>query len=134
MTRVSQRTATPIRFAASLETIDTSTIVRLPEQASRQLPSRGQVVVQGSINGHDFRTVLEPDGLKGHWLRIDQERRRAARRDVGDLLRVELEPAPDWPEPDVTPDLAEALAGAPQRIHEIWQDITPMARSEWARG
>jgi hypothetical protein len=133
MTRVSQRTATPIRFAASLETIDTSTIVRLPEQASRQLPSRGQVVVQGSINGYDFRTVLEPDGLKGHWLRIDEHLRRAARLGDADILRVTLEPAPDWPEPDVPPDLAEALTSAPQRIREIWQDITPMARWEWVR-
>jgi hypothetical protein len=54
-----------IRFDATPRTIDKSTILRLPEKASRKLPSRGQVAVQGTINGHRFQTVLEPDGNFG---------------------------------------------------------------------
>ena len=30
-------------------------------------------------------------------------------------------------------DLAAALAAAPARIRNVWQDITPMARWEWVR-
>ncbi len=67
---MTQRTGTPrIRFDATLSTIDQWTIVRLPEKASAKLPSRGQVAVQGTINGHEFKTVLEPDGSGGHWMR-----------------------------------------------------------------
>ncbi|HKV88669.1 MAG TPA: DUF1905 domain-containing protein, partial [Candidatus Dormibacteraeota bacterium] len=73
-----------IRFEATADAIDRWTIVRLPERASAKLPSRGQVAVRGTINGHEFETVLEPDGAGGHWLRIDARLRRAAALRVGD--------------------------------------------------
>jgi hypothetical protein len=122
---------TAIRFEAQLSAIDTSTIVRLPADASAQLPSRGQVAVKGSINGRDFQTVVEPDGMRGHWLRVDQDLQQGA--EVGDAVTVEVIPVAEWPEPDVPADLAAALAGAPQEIRDIWDDITPMARWEWVR-
>jgi hypothetical protein len=105
----------------------------LPEDASACLPSRGQVAVQGSLNGHGFETVLEPDGLKGHWLRVDQDLQRAAGIAVGDTVSLVIEPRPDWPEPDVPSDLASALTAAPSKIQDMWDDITPMARWEWVR-
>ena len=134
MSVVSQRTGTAtVRFEARLCTIDTSTILRLPEEASRRLPSRGQVAVQGSINGWEFRTVLEPDGLKGHWMKVDQELRQAAEVGAAGSVSVVIEATRDWPEPDVPPDLAAAVRVAPQKIRDIWNDITPMARWEWVR-
>jgi hypothetical protein len=61
-----QRRGTPtIRFDATLRTIDKWVILRLPKEASGKLPSRGQVAVQGTINGQRFQTVLEPDGHFG---------------------------------------------------------------------
>jgi hypothetical protein len=134
MISVTQRTATAtIRFTATPDTIDASTVMRLPEEASRLLASRGQVAVRGSINGHEFRTVLEPDGVKGHWMKIDPALRQAAHIGRGDTVNVTVQATPDWPEPDIPPDLAAALAGAPQQIRDIWNDITPMARWEWVR-
>lgn len=130
---MSQRVGTAIRFAARVSAIDSSTILRLPKEASGRLPSRGQVAVQGSINGQKFRTVLEPDGLKGHWMNIDQELQRAADLGTGDLVDVAIEVTRDWPEPELPSDLATALAAAPQKIQDIWTDITPMARWEWVR-
>ncbi|HJY65977.1 MAG TPA: DUF1905 domain-containing protein, partial [Streptosporangiaceae bacterium] len=63
---MTQRTkGAAIRFDATLSTIGTSTVVRLPETASKVLPSRGQVAVRGTINGVEFGTVLEPDGHSG---------------------------------------------------------------------
>jgi hypothetical protein len=61
-----------IRFDAAVYELAGSTLLRLPDRASRKLRSRGQVAVHGSINGHDFDTVLEPDGRSGHWMRIDE--------------------------------------------------------------
>jgi hypothetical protein len=131
---MSQRTAvSTIRFDATLYTIDKWTILRLPEKASGKLPSRGQVAVQGTINGHGFRTVLEPDGYLGHWMRIDGTLQRAAAVSAGDTATVEIEPLKDWPEPNVPRDLEAALAAAPQKIQDLWEDITPMARWEWVR-
>jgi hypothetical protein len=122
-----------IRFTATLQTIDSSTILRLPEQASRRLPSRGQVAVQATIDRTHCAVVLEPDGLKGHWLKVDRDLQRAAGVGAGDRVSVCLEVTPDWPEPDVPPDLAAALTAAPQTIRDTWNDITPMARWEWVR-
>jgi bacteriocin resistance YdeI/OmpD-like protein/uncharacterized protein DUF1905 len=131
---MSQRTAEPaIRFDAALYAIDRSTILRLPEKASRKLSSRGQVAVQGTINGRGFQTVLEPDGEFGHWMRVDGKLQRAAALSPGNTATLELEPLKDWPEPDVPRDLETALAAAPQKIQDLWKDITPMARWEWVR-
>lgn len=123
----------PISFAAELSTIADTTLVRLPRDASGQLPSRGQVAVHASISGHDFQTVVEPDGRRGHWIRVDEALQRLAGVSPGDVAQVTLEVAADWPEPDVPVDLATALAEAPARIRDVWQDITPMARWEWVR-
>jgi Bacteriocin-protection, YdeI or OmpD-Associated/Domain of unknown function (DUF1905) len=133
MTRVSQETGTAIRFTSRLYTIDSSTIVRLPKEASGRLPSRGQVAVQGSINGHEFQTVLEPDGFRGHWMKVDQDLQPAADMNVGDIVTITIRATRDWPEPDLPSDLAAALAAAPQNIRDMWKDITPMARWEWVR-
>lgn len=133
MPRVSQRTGTAIRFAARLDSIDSSTIVRLPKQASGRLPSRGQVAVQGTVNGHEFLTVLEPDGQAGHWMKVPQELQDVADIGAGDVVNLELGATRDWPEPDVPSDLATALATAPQQIRDLWHGITPMARWEWVR-
>ena len=122
-----------VRFDAELEAIDDTVLVRLPTAASKQLPSRGQVAVRATIGDHEVDTVVEPDGRRGHWLRIDGATRRAATAGPGDTVGVTLEVLPDWPEPQVPGDLAEALEGAPERIREIWADITPMARWEWVR-
>jgi hypothetical protein len=131
---MSQRTAVPtIRFDAALSTIDRRMIVRLPQKASVKLPSRGQVAVQGTINGHGFQTVLEPDGKSGHWMRIDRKLQQTAAAGAGDVATLEIEPLKDWPEPNVPQDLETALATAPQKIQDLWKDITPMARWEWVR-
>src|SRR6478672_9326590 len=78
--RAPTRTApgTPaIRFEAESRKAGRSTIVRLPDDASAQLPSRGQVAVKGVMNGYAFQTVLEPDGRRGHWLKVDKKLRTA---------------------------------------------------------
>ncbi|MFZ2034261.1 MAG: YdeI/OmpD-associated family protein [Candidatus Dormiibacterota bacterium] len=131
---MSQHTSVPaIRFDATLDKIDKSTILRLPEKASRKLPSRGQVAVEGTINGHGFQTVLEPDGASGHWMRLDAKLQRTTALSAGDTATLEIESRKEWPEPDVPQDLEAALATAPQKIQNLWQEITPMARWEWVR-
>ena len=125
------RTAT-IRCDATVQAIDDRMIARLPDDASRRLPSRGQVAVQGTIDGHAFTTVIEPDGSGGHWMKLDGAP-GAARVRAGDAVRLSLAPSMEWPEPAVPSDLGAALAAAPPRIRELWADITPMARWEWVR-
>src|ERR1700748_3062090 len=123
-----------VRFEATPYAVDRPAILRLPEKASNQLPSRGQVAVQATVNGHACQTVAEPDGESGHWVRIDAKQQRAAALRAGDTAEVELVPLEDWPEPKVPRDLQAALAAAPDKIQELWKDIPPMGRWEWVRG
>src|SRR5215467_7650359 len=111
---MAQRAAVPtIRFDATLYTLDGATILRLPGKASEKLPSRGQVAVRGTINGHEFQTVLEPDGYRGHWMRVDEKLQQTAGISEGDTATLEIDQVKDWPEPDVPQDLETALAVAP---------------------
>jgi hypothetical protein len=127
------RGTSTIRCDATLHAIDRWTIVRLPEQASEKLPSRGQLAVQATINGHAFQSVLEPDGSGGHWMRVDGKLQRTARVRAGDTVRLDIEPSKNWPEPTMPQDLKRALTAAPQKIQDLWKAITPMARWEWVR-
>lgn len=122
-----------IRFDATLSSIDTAAVLRLPNAASKSLPSRGQVAVHGTINGAEFETVLEPDGNRGHWMRVDDPLQKAAGIGAGDTATLDIKVTQDWPEPSLPEDLATALAAAPPTIQGLWNEITPMARWEWVR-
>ena len=119
-------------FTGKVEEIGAWAIVRLPKEASAALPSRGQVAVDGVMNRRAFRTVLEPDGKRGHWLKVDKGLRRAVGMRIGDPVALEIEPSKEWPEPEIPEDFSAALTDATD-IHEVWRAITPMARWEWVR-
>ena len=121
-----------ITFKAKLLTIGSWTILRLPQSASAKLPSRGQAMVEGTINGHHFQTPLEPDGRGSHWFRVDKTLLKAANAAAGNTVRLAPKPIKEWPEPDVPADLQHAIAAAPQ-VQALWKQITPMARWEWIR-
>ena len=119
-------------FEAKLEDVGHQIILRMPEEASAQLPSRGQVAITGEMNHHGFQTVLEPDGRKGHWFRVDKNLQEALGVRAGDTVTLEIQPTKRWPEPEIPRDFSTALARASD-IRELWQSITPMARWEWVR-
>lgn len=121
-----------ISFEAPAQRIGDRHIVALPEDASKALPSRGQVAVDAELNGHHLSTVLEPDGRKGHWIAIDELVREALSLEDGATVAAELTPTKTWPEPDVPADLESALKEATD-LDETWHSLTPMARWEWVR-
>src|ERR1051325_9921802 len=121
-----------IRFEAKPVKVHDWTILRLPESASAKLPSRGMTLVEGTINGFRSKIVLEPDGKGSHWFRVDAVLRKAAGIDIGNKVKVAVEPSKDWPEPDVPVDLKKALT-ADSEANALWMDITPMARWDWLR-
>jgi hypothetical protein len=122
-----------IRFKAKLIKISRWTILQLPESASEPLSSRGQVMVKGTINGHEFGQVLEPDGRWGHWFKVSGELQKTIAAGVGDVVTLEIEPSKDWPEPTLPKDFIAALVTAPIKVQDLWKKITPMARWEWLR-
>ncbi len=127
-----QREEGSIRFRATLRAAGEHRILRLPDAASGKLPSRGQVAVRGTIDGHPFATVIEPDGEFGHWLRVGPALPGSAAR-LGEEVDVTIQPTDAWPEPGVPPDLRRALSNGPSDVQDLWSAITPMARWEWVR-
>lgn len=121
-----------IQFEATVSAIGLLQLVKLPKAVSDKLPSRGMVMVDGTINGFAFQTPLEPDGKKGHWLKIDEKMLKSIDAKIGDNVKVEIEPTKDWPEPEVPSDLRKSLS-ADAEAKEIWDDITPMSRWDWIR-
>jgi hypothetical protein len=126
-------TKTTIRFKAKLfrpAESEKDAFLILPKNASAKLPSRGMTAIEGTINGFPFQATLEPDGQKGHWLKVGRKLREGAGADAGDVVTLEIAPAAEEPEPTVPADLRKALAAAP-KARALWRDITPIARRDW---
>jgi len=127
-----------IRFETKLFKIRDWTILRLPEDASVKLPSRGMIMVKGTLNGLPFKTLLEPDGKYGqglrpsHWFKPDKKLLDDAHASAGDTVQVSLESTKEWIEPEMPADVKKALKTSP-KADALWQDITPMARWDWIR-
>ena len=126
------RTMPPIRFDAPLSSIGSWTILRLPKAASAKFPSRGMVMAEGTINGFQFQSPLEPDGKGSHWLRVDGALGKGARAKAGDTVTLAMEPSEEWPEPAVPADVKKALKASP-KAYEVWMDTTTAARWDWLR-
>jgi hypothetical protein len=114
------------RFSMTLD----DDILTLPQAVSDMLHSRGMVMIQGTINGTHFRSVLQPDGQGSHWMKLDTKLCSAAKVDGKHSISLEITPIKEWPEPRVPTHLLKALAADPEAQTQ-WLDITPMARWDW---
>lgn len=127
-----------IQFTTKLFNINGWTILKLPEDESAKLPSRGMIMVAGTLNNIPFKTLLEPDGKYGpgkkpsHWFSPDKALLKNANAKVGDTIEVTIEPTKEWINPELPPDMKKALI-SDKAIHMLWNDITPMARWDWVR-
>ena len=147
-----------ISFTTKRITINGWTILHLPESASKKLPSRGMVMVKGTINlptgkagDVPFKALLEPDGQYGHglkpshWFKVDETILKNIDKKAdppasamlkalraGDTVQVSLEPTKEWIEPEVPTDVKKALSSS-AKAKDLWEDITPMARWDWIR-
>lgn len=110
----------------------TWTFLSLPKAASARLPTRGITTVKGTLNGHPFLANAEPDGNKGHWMKVPRALREAAGAKPGDEVLVELAACDEQLELPVPPDLRKALAATPA-AHEAWTQVTPAARRDWVQ-
>ncbi len=129
-----QETQSTIRFSAKLfrpkatKKIGSWTLLTLPKNANAKLPSRGMMMVEGTINSIPFRAALKPNGKGSHGLRVNKAMHDAI--DAGDTVTVEITRAGEEPETRVPKDLRKALATAPL-AQASWADITPIARRDW---
>jgi hypothetical protein len=127
-----------IQFKTQLFTINSWTILRLPEDASAKLPSRGMTMVSGTINSVPFKALLEPDGRyapgqkSSHWFAPDKKLLDDAHATAGDTVQISLTPSKEWVDPEVPVDVKKALSSS-KKAEALWKDITPLARWDWIR-
>ncbi|MCS3493931.1 MULTISPECIES: YdeI/OmpD-associated family protein [Micrococcaceae] len=107
-------------------------IIRLDQESSDKLPSRGQVAVE-LLQAHEGHVVvIDPDGRRGHWLALDGQGAPQLLAEAGDQVELTARVARTWPETGIPQDLASALGEAGD-LDEMWAGLTAMARWEWVR-
>jgi hypothetical protein len=121
----------PIHFEAMLSVIESVTIIKIPPEISEQLPSRGMVMMKGTIHGISFPAALEPDGKGSHWFETNDRLQKEAGLQAGQIVSVTLEPTDDWIEPAIPDDITNALQKAGTIVQ--WNTLTTKARWEWLR-
>jgi uncharacterized protein YdeI (YjbR/CyaY-like superfamily) len=108
-------------------------IARLPFDAARIWGKRGQLKVQGEINGFAFSTTLFPDGHGHHFLIVNKKMLSGGRTAPGLTAKFRLQP-------DTTPRItfslpAELLRELRQskRLLNFFESLNPARRNEIAK-
>ncbi len=120
-----------LNFKTQVLQYENWTILKLPLNISKELPSRGMVMIEGTINNVDFTSPLEPDGLGSHWLNISDKFRDVLAIEVGTLATLSIRPTKDWIEPELPEDLGLSLKS--MQLENQWRSLTTKARWEWIR-
>lgn len=102
----------------------------LPKNASAKLPRRGRTTVEGTVNGHFFCTMLEPDGRLSHWLPINKELFEATGASIGEVAAFDIMSVEKEPEPEMPSDLITALSRS-AKAQAVWNGTTTIARLDW---
>ncbi|TFH55633.1 YdeI/OmpD-associated family protein [Glutamicibacter arilaitensis] len=121
-----------IELRGTVDLVNERKILRLEQESSDKLPSRGQVAVE-LLSGHEGHTiVVDPDGRRGHWLALDNPGMPQLPAEAGEQVLLTARVAGTWPETKIPQDLAGALDEADD-LEQMWAGLTPMARWEWVR-
>ena len=120
-----------ISFEAILHEIEARKVIKLPQDISKKLPSRGMVMVQGSMNGYPLIVPLEPDGKGSHWFTLNDSFLQESGADIGMTLSFDLEILEEWIEPEIPEDIINAIGD--NGLLTVWNSLTTKARWEWLR-
>jgi Domain of unknown function (DUF1905)/Bacteriocin-protection, YdeI or OmpD-Associated len=106
----------PKSFTATLqrpEGVGTWTYLTVPFDVLAEYGVKGQVKVQGTINGAFFRGSLMPHGDGRHFLVVKKSLRDQARAAQGSVVKVRLDRDTDPRTVSLPRDLKQALAANP---------------------
>jgi uncharacterized protein YdeI (YjbR/CyaY-like superfamily) len=108
-------------------------IARVPFEAATIWGKRGQIKVQGEINGFAFGGTLFPDGQGGHFLIVNKKMLSGGKTAAGLTAKFRLQP-------DTTPRItvappAELLRelGQSKRLLKFFESLSPSRRHEIAK-
>src|SRR5579859_3562825 len=122
-TAVLERTADRLRWV----------IARIPFDAAKIWGKRGQMKVQGEINGFAFGATLFPDGQGGHFLIVNKKMLGGGKTAAGLTAKFRLQPD-TTPRVTVSPptELLREL-GQSKRLLKFFESLSPSRRHEIAK-
>ncbi|PKM50003.1 MAG: hypothetical protein CVV02_13555 [Firmicutes bacterium HGW-Firmicutes-7] len=120
-----------IFFEATLTNIESWKIIKLPLNSSEKLPSRGIVMIQGTMNDISFHAPLEPDGKGSHWFEVSNTLIEEVGVPIGQTVSLNIDAINEWSEPEIPEDIMDAITTAGLISH--WNAITTKARWDWFR-
>lgn len=106
-------------------------VLPITGQISRQLPSRGLVMVAGQLNNQSLVAPLEPDGRGSHFLSLDERLAKQYAVSAGRPVTFEFSVTQDWPEPSLPQELIRQLTD--NQLMATWHSLSVRARWEWLR-
>lgn len=121
-----------LNFEAVPYTLGSYTIIRIPTEVSQKFGTRNIVMVHGTLNAHEFKAVLEPDGWGSHWLHVNTELQKMAGIQDQVAVQVVLEQTKEWIEPNLPNDFKKELTKN-TAAYDTWNKTTTMAHWEWLR-
>jgi uncharacterized protein YdeI (YjbR/CyaY-like superfamily) len=103
-------------------------IIRLPFDATKLWGKRGQLRVQGDINGFEFSSALFPTGKGGHFLLVNKKMQKGGKTAPG--LKAKFRLQPDTAPRDFTPpkELLREL-GQSKRLLKFYDSLTQATRN-----
>lgn len=123
----------PYRFNGQIQNVNGHHIIRLPEDISQSLPSRGMVMAQLQVHDLEFVIPLEPDGQGGHWFELDSETLENLDLTLStcETLAFSIEAQKDWTSPALAQDIHQAFVH--HHVLKTWTTLTPKAQWQWVR-
>ncbi len=108
-------------------------IARIPFDAAKLWGKRGQLKIQGTINGFAFSATLFPDGQGGHFLIVNKKMLSGGKTAAGLTAKFRLQPDTS-PRITVAPpaELLRAL-GQSKRLLKFFESLSPSRRHEIAK-
>ena len=102
-------------------------IIRLPNEISKTLPSRGMAMADIKIDHKSYTLPLEPDGRGSHWFKTLPEMNLSENQ----LVSFMITSTDNWIEPNMPEDLSSALNE--HDLNHRWASLTIKARWAWIR-
>ena len=120
-----------IIFESKLSKIGNLLVIRIPLDSSKKLPSRGMVMVRGTINNLNFKAPLEPDGKGSHWIEVSTLLSEEAGVAINETVFLNIEPIKEWIEPEIPEDIMNEIINSD--VLNQWNSINAKSRWEWLR-
>jgi len=105
--------------------------VTIPFDVMEVYGTKGQVKVKALFDGHPYRGVLANMGLGCHVIIVRKDIRTAIGKQVGDIIKVEIEPDTEERIVEIPDDLAKVLAKN-KKVKEFFDTLSFTNRKEYA--